>query len=238
MPTKNTFLPAEPAEEVPHPDDHVTFLHAEVPHPDGQTPVSNIALKHHDKHAPHHQHHLNPDFAHAADITLDISLQEQLASESYKRKIGDLNVYPGVWTALGDRAHPTNALLEACFKADAPGVQIALDAGAVVNHSGPKGRTPLHLAAMLRAPRAAVAICAMLISHRAKVDLRDEGSNTPLHFAAMNQERGVFAARLLLTFGAEGYARNAEGDTPMSIAQRNGTEALVTILRSRKPPDS
>eukprot|EP00746_Dinoflagellata_sp_MGD_P012064 gnl/MRDRNA2_/MRDRNA2_125550_c0_seq1.p1 gnl/MRDRNA2_/MRDRNA2_125550_c0~~gnl/MRDRNA2_/MRDRNA2_125550_c0_seq1.p1 ORF type:complete len:201 (-),score=48.18 gnl/MRDRNA2_/MRDRNA2_125550_c0_seq1:52-654(-) len=158
------------------------------------------------------------------------------ACESHRSKIGDLNVYPGVWTPLGDRAQPTNALLEACFKADAPGVQAALDAGAVVNHSGPKGRTPLHLAAMLRAPRASVAICSMLIAHKADVHLRDEGSNTALHFAAMNPQRGLFAGRLLLTFDANGLARNAEGDTPMDIAQRNGTEQLVTIIRSRKPP--
>lgn len=73
-------------------------------------------------------------------------------------------------------------------------------------------RSLLHFAAQAGRPE----IIEMLIDAGEKVDVKDDGGNTPLHEAAGSDRRQV--VRLLLNRGSDINARNARNETPLMLA--------------------
>lgn len=149
------------------------------------------------------------------------------------------NRFPEYRSAYYEAGQPADlareALFRGCFQGDIEVVRNALSAREAhgpqravnVNQAGPQGRTPLHLAAGLQDPRKAVEIVKLLLNRGACVNVRDLHSRTPLHYAAMNRANkgdGVFAARLLLAFKAEGKPIDREGKSPLDYAGPDAEE--------------
>jgi ankyrin repeat protein len=71
----------------------------------------------------------------------------------------------------------------------------------------------------------------MLLAHAADVDARnseDHFKRTPLHWAA--QQNSVDSAKLLLAHGADVNGLTSSGDTPLTIAKRNGRREIEAML--------
>ena len=114
-------------------------------------------------------------------------------------------------------------------------VTALLKAGAGVNAKDAYGNTPLHEAAnYTKTP----AVIAALLKAGADVNARTpkteyRGGETPLHFAARNENPAVITA--LLKAGADVNARTPKteyggGETPLHFAARNETPAVITAL--------
>ncbi|KAI8851679.1 hypothetical protein BC829DRAFT_386593 [Chytridium lagenaria] len=97
------------------------------------------------------------------------------------------------------------------------------------------GQTPLHHAARSGAPEAVLTRLIKYIPHsqdakkkrqdiiddatlRRRLEARDGGSRTALHWAAMNGHRG--AVKVLLELGADVGAQDGEGEDAVGIAER------------------
>lgn len=101
------------------------------------------------------------------------------------------------------------------------------------------GNTPLHLAA--RNGHSDV-VETLLKDSKSGVNVENEKKETPLHCAVKNRERGKEAAlekiiRALLIGGAHIDSKNMiDGETPLHIAARNGSEGAVRALLSFNIP--
>lgn len=101
-----------------------------------------------------------------------------------------------------------------------------LKLGADVNFLDPKkGKTAL----MNAAEGGFLKIAEMLLSHGAKVDIKDRYGQTALYLACGNGRSRV--ARLLLEHGANVDLPNKEGFTPLRIAAQSGYPGTVRLLR-------
>lgn len=89
-------------------------------------------------------------------------------------------------------------------------VQALIEGGANLAARDTTGSTPLHMAVATGNTKTV----RLLIEKVAAMDAQDDTGNTPLHYAA--QERPGVAA-LLVRLGANPYAKNAEGITPVDI---------------------
>lgn len=90
--------------------------------------------------------------------------------------------------------------------------------------------TPLHNAAQF-----SVNIVETLVENGAKVNLQDQEGNTPLHLAIKsNNEQANFAANYLLDNmlknAIDPNAVNANGETPLYLAQQNEKKDLISKL--------
>ena len=103
-----------------------------------------------------------------------------------------------------------------CLEADDP------------NARDEKGRTPLHVAAVVSKQPAVVAA---LAKGGAELDTRDEKGRTPLHMAAVLGEPAIVTA--LMKAGAALDARDERGRTPLQLAEKfSKTPEVVNALRA------
>jgi tRNA A-37 threonylcarbamoyl transferase component Bud32 len=129
------------------------------------------------------------------------------------------------------------ALLAAASAGDAARVVRALKRGACADaRDATLGGTPLALAA-LHGHLAAVR--ALLLHAAPELGAQDRVGDTAVHWAALNGHASV--VQTLLTAGADGGARNFDGDTALDMAGRGvGVDAATaervrTVLRSATP---
>jgi hypothetical protein len=105
---------------------------------------------------------------------------------------------------------------------DADALAAAL-AGAEVDTTDSRDRTPLHAAAAA----GAVACIRLLLERDADVDAEDEDGNTALHLAA---QAGHAEAVTLLLEKSDEDAENGEGNTPAFLALQGGHECVADVL--------
>jgi len=117
-------------------------------------------------------------------------------------------------------------------------VRVLVDAGANVNFSDHRGRTPLYIAA----ESGDNVVVRMLIDAGANVNVNTYNGETPLHIAAKGGEKGnpALTVRMLLDNGANmnlGLTNNGwedpKGATPVWMAAYNGNTDIVEILVTR-----
>ena len=70
---------------------------------------------------------------------------------------------------------------------------------------------------------------AMLAAAGAPLDAADEDGNTALHEAVLGRHATAVAA--LLEAGADAQAINGEGQTPLALAELDGYEPVLSLLR-------
>jgi ankyrin repeat protein len=88
------------------------------------------------------------------------------------------------------------------------------------------------MAARPRSPRDAIGT-RWLVDHGAKISLRDEGKNTPLH-KACERKSTLSVVKLLLEHGASLTATNSNGETALDLAAKNDKKTIVAYLRGIK----
>jgi len=98
---------------------------------------------------------------------------------------------------------------------DAQLVRHLLAQGYNASHADHRGWTPLHFAAQAASTEVMIA----LLDAGAEVDGRDEHGNTPLLNAVFNSRGHGDAIELLRARGANPYAQNAHGQTPLGLAR-------------------
>lgn len=125
-----------------------------------------------------------------------------------------------------DRPLRTHSLLHiAVARGDEAAIEAQLAAGVPIDLLAGDGLAPLHWAIA----REGVAVMSLLLERGASIDAPDHRGFTPLHRAA---ERGhLDAARVLLERGASPRLE-AEGHTPLSLAEGQGHAAIVDLLRT------
>lgn len=70
----------------------------------------------------------------------------------------------------------------------------------------------------------------LLLAHRAQTDIFDSNGHTCLHTAAFHDDN-VALIRLLIDHGADVNAETEGGDTPLSIAIKQGNDRVAELLR-------
>ena len=116
---------------------------------------------------------------------------------------------PGV-----DRAGRT-PLHYAALDGDSGRIRQHLACGLVADAPDDNGWTPLHFAAQSNAADAT----AILLKAGAAIDARDTHGNTPLFTAVFNSRGNGEVIRLLRAHGADPYAKNNHGVSPLSLAR-------------------
>ena len=67
------------------------------------------------------------------------------------------------------------------------------------------------------------------MDHGAKIDVKDQGNNTPLH-KACERNSTLTIVKLLLEHGASLTARNNNGETALDVAIKNDKKSIVAYL--------
>lgn len=107
------------------------------------------------------------------------------------------------------------------------GLELLLAHGAHVGQADARGRTPMHIAAML--PRFAPETVSRLWDSGSEVTYTDNEGFTPLHLAAATDNGPCVAA--LLYYGASLDAINAQGDAPIHLAcSSGGSDAAKALI--------
>jgi ankyrin repeat protein len=147
---------------------------------------------------------------------------------------------------LGAGATP---LLRAAKSGDIELVRLLLAAGADPKQTLPNGTTALMLAAGLGwrngSPLApsydqgsdeeAVETLALLLSRGLDLAATNEAGDTALH-AAVGGRGSDAIVRFLLERGADPFAANGRQQTPLSIAEARGSDAVRALVRAAAPP--
>jgi cytohesin len=100
---------------------------------------------------------------------------------------------------------------------------LCLESGVDINEM--VGRTLLHAFAH----QGDIVGTRWLVDHGAKLDVRDEGNNTPLH-SACERNSTLAVVKLLLERGASLTATNSNGQTALDVAQKNDKQSIVVYL--------
>jgi ankyrin repeat protein len=75
-----------------------------------------------------------------------------------------------------------------------------------------------------------------LVDHGARIDVRDQGNNTPLH-KACERNSTLTVVKLLLERGASLTATNSNGETALDVAIKNDKNSIAALLtRSERNP--
>ena len=107
--------------------------------------------------------------------------------------------------------------------------ELLVEFGADVMAADKKGRTSLFCAAAQHRMECVQYFCGIADMHPRMISLADHRGDTPLHAAACNGHADVI--RLLLECAAKQDAKNVRGLTPLELAEHNGQEECVGLLR-------
>ena len=94
-----------------------------------------------------------------------------------------------------------------------------------VNRADPEGRAPLRIMVDAGAP---TELLELALASGARIDARDRNSATALHAAVRSGNRDMAAA--LAKAGADPFARDKDGDTPVSLAIAAGGDMLKALV--------
>ena len=124
-----------------------------------------------------------------------------------------------------------HALNIACLRGDPATARLLLEHGANPNLRNREGATPLPDAAL----NGNVEVIGLLLDKGAEVNaVESESRSTALHYAASFGR--LEAARLLIKSGADASIKNAKGEMPLQLAERNKHDDVATILRGLPKP--
>ena len=158
----------------------------------------------------------------------------ELAQKSQKEKNNGLSAVASyrnfvsvtMFLAAGADAEESGALFSAIggwrsVSLVVPIISVLIEAGANVNTRDRNGRTPLHDALD------DFSAAAYLLSMGASVNIANNLGDTPLHIAVLSSSRAAVVS-LLVGHGADPFAENNDGDTPLDKAR--DWEAGPTII--------
>lgn len=97
------------------------------------------------------------------------------------------------------------------------------------------GKTPLHIAVTLRAPKEVII---HILEQKNTINAADKGGNTPLHTAVTNNDKEV--GTLLLVYGADIFFTNKQEFSPLKIAltKRGGRETWLLTEQTVRTSDN
>ena len=107
--------------------------------------------------------------------------------------------------------------------------ELLLDHGADVNETGPNYTDRLP-PLILAAKHGFKAVAEVLLAHKADVNVKAPGGETPLHVAVANGFMAV--AELLISHGADINARTTAGQTPLHLAATVSNTSVIGWLMS------
>ena len=116
----------------------------------------------------------------------------------------------------------------AVFKNDFNTVNRLLGEGASPRQTMADGQTPLHVAAECNLPR----MCELLLKNAAQVNATDRFGDTPLHTAAAFQT-DLEVVKILVGYGANIHLKDADGLTPLALAEKYGHFKIAAYLKTR-----
>lgn len=116
----------------------------------------------------------------------------------------------------------------AVFKNDFNAVNRLLGEGASPCQAMADGQTPLHVAAECNLPR----MCELLLKQGAQVNAPDSFSGTPLHTAVAFQT-DLEVVKILVGYGANIHLKDADGLTPLALAEKYGHFKIAAYLKTR-----
>lgn len=116
----------------------------------------------------------------------------------------------------------------AVFKNDFNTVNRLLGEGASPRQTMADGQTPLHVAAECNLPR----MCELLLKQGAQVNAPDSFSGTPLHTAVAFQT-DLEVVKILVGYGANIHLKDADGLTPLALAEKYGHFKIAAYLKTR-----
>ena len=115
----------------------------------------------------------------------------------------------------------------AVFKNDFNTVNRLLGEGASPRQTMADGQTPLHVAEC-NLPR----MCELLLKQGAQVNAPDSFSGTPLHTAVAFQT-DLEVVKILVGYGANIHLKDADGLTPLALAEKYGHFKIAAYLKTR-----
>lgn len=118
------------------------------------------------------------------------------------------------------------ALARAVGRRSLETVALLLDRGADIEKAASGGGTPL----MYAAGNSDLEMVKLLLSRGAKINAVDDEGYTALACVA-SREGQPEAARLLLSAGADRNIRTKRNETPLMIAEQNGDQDLISVLK-------
>ena len=116
----------------------------------------------------------------------------------------------------------------AVFKNDFNTVNRLLGEGASPRQTMADGQTPWHVAAECNLPR----MCELLLKNAAQVNATDRFGDTPLHTAAAFQT-DLEVVKILVGYGANIHLKDADGLTPLALAEKYGHFKIAAYLKTR-----
>ena len=164
-----------------------------------------------------------------AELDLDALREETVLDEAVLQATtrGDVAEVQSLLEARPTRLTARDAQLQTLLHraVQTPHVEVTralLRSGAGIDEQAAAGATPIHLACAEQIP--------VLIEAGAKVDRPDHAFDMPLHYQARRSD-GLAAVEVLLQAGADATIANMREQTPLSIAEARGDDALVAVLR-------
>ena len=127
-----------------------------------------------------------------------------------------------------------DALSQSVQQVDLPALKRMQEHGADVFSArvSDGGLSLMHLAVKLSPEKASELITFVQTHPTGNIDVQNSNGETALHLC-VGRDLHPEMARLLVMHGANCQVKNALGETPMSVAQRNGHHDLVMLMREQ-----